>query len=43
MTEIVMNQSELAAEIASRLREEVAAAIKAQSAGVVVDASNGQH
>jgi HK97 family phage major capsid protein len=40
MTEIVMNQSELAAEIASRLREEVAAAIKAQSAGVVVEVNN---
>jgi HK97 family phage major capsid protein len=39
MTEIVMNQSELAAEIASRLRDEVAAAIKAQAAGVVTDAS----
>jgi len=34
MTEIVMNQSELAAEIAARLREEVAAAIKAQNVGV---------
>ena len=42
MTEIVMNQSELAAEIAarlredvaSRLREEVAAAMKAQNVGV---------
>jgi HK97 family phage major capsid protein len=39
MTEIVMNQSELAAEIAARLRNEVAAALKAQSAGVVADAS----
>jgi len=35
MTEIVMNQSELAAEIAARLRDEVAAAVKAQSVGVV--------
>jgi len=34
MTEIVMNQSELAAEIAARLRDEVAAAVKAQSVGV---------
>jgi len=34
MTEIVMNQSELAAEIAARLREEVAAAVKAQNVGV---------
>jgi HK97 family phage major capsid protein len=39
MTEVVMNQSELAAEIANRLRDEVAAAIKAQAAGVVTDAS----
>jgi len=38
MTEIVMNQSELAAEIAARLREEVAAAVKAQSVGVATGA-----
>ena len=39
MTEIVMNQSELAAEIAARLREEVAAAVKAQSVGVATTAT----
>ena len=38
MTEIVMNQSELAAEIAARLRDEVAAAVKAQSVGVATGA-----
>jgi len=38
MTEIVMNQSELAAEIAARLRDEVAAAVKAQSVGVATSA-----
>ena len=38
MTEIVMNQSELAAEIAARLREEVAAAVKAQNVGVATSA-----
>jgi len=38
MTEIVMNQAELAAEIAARLREEVAAAVKAQSVGVTTSA-----
>jgi HK97 family phage major capsid protein len=38
MTEIVMNQSELAAEIAARLREEVAAAVKAQNVGVATGA-----
>jgi len=38
MTEIVMNQAELAAEIAARLREEVAAAVKAQSVGVATGA-----
>jgi len=37
MTDIVMNQSELAAEIAARLREEVAAAVKAQNVGVATD------
>jgi HK97 family phage major capsid protein len=34
MTEIVMNQAELAAEIAARLRDEVAAAVKAHNVGV---------
>jgi HK97 family phage major capsid protein len=38
MTEIVMNQAELAAEIAARLREEVAAAVKAQNVGVATSA-----
>ena len=38
MTEIVMNQAELAAEIAARLRDEVAAAVKAQSVGVATGA-----
>jgi len=38
MTEIVMNQSELAAEIAARLRDEVAAAVKAQAVGVATNA-----
>ena len=38
MTEIVMNQSELAAEIAARLRDEVAAAVKAQAVGVATGA-----
>jgi HK97 family phage major capsid protein len=38
MTEIVMNQAELAAEIANQLRDAVAAAIKAQNAGVVANA-----
>jgi len=42
MTEIVMNQSELAAEIAARLREEVAAAIKAQNVGVATAASTAE-
>jgi len=37
MTEIVMNQSELAAEIAARLRDEVAAAVKAQRVGVATE------
>jgi len=38
MTEIVMNQAELAAEIAARLREEVAAAVKARDVGVATGA-----
>ena len=38
MTEIVMNQSELAAEIAARLRDEVAAAVKARDVGVATGA-----
>jgi len=42
MTEIVMNQSELAAEIAARLREEVAAAIKAQNVGVATAAPTAE-
>jgi len=42
MTEIVMNQSELAAEIAARLREEVAAAVKAQSVGVATTATTAE-
>lgn len=37
MTDIVMNQTELAAEIASRLRDEVAAAVKAQRVGVATE------
>jgi len=39
MTEIVMNRSELAAEIAARLRDEVAAAVKAQNVGVATTAT----
>ena len=42
MTEIVMNQSELAAEIAARLRDEVAAAVKAQSVGVATTATTAE-
>jgi HK97 family phage major capsid protein len=42
MTEIVMNQSELAAEIAARLRDEVAAAVKAQSVGVATTATTSE-
>jgi HK97 family phage major capsid protein len=42
MTEIVMNQSELAAEIAARLREEVAAAVKAQNVGVATPVAEGE-
>jgi HK97 family phage major capsid protein len=42
MTEIVMNQSELAAEIAARLREEVAAAVKAQNVGVAITATTAE-
>jgi len=39
MAEIVMDQAELAAEIAARLREEVAAAMKAQKVGVATEAT----
>ena len=42
MTEIVMNQSELAAEIAARLRDEVAAAVKAQNVGVATSATTAE-
>ena len=38
MTEIVMNQSELAAEIAARLRDDVAALVKARDVGVATGA-----
>jgi len=37
-----MNQSELAAEIAARLRDEVAAAVKAQSVGVATTATTSE-
>ena len=37
-----MNQSELAAEIAARLRDEVAAAVKAQSVGVATTATTAE-
>jgi len=40
MTELVINQSELAAEIAAKLKSEVLAAVKAQAVGTVTETEN---